>query len=785
MENISLTTLLDIKIDTRERKQELLHLKTWTKYYVKIEAVKCFPCFIKISLLKNQNDDEAYFITRINTVGIDVQFAASRTKPFSYGIFWKNNRKRCCAYLAFETQKSCEKHCTWLKKSIKLLEIYRQEILLTKRTSRLMMEMEEVANSSGLYENLSNTQNIKDLKDRLGPLPDIPNADLNWSRRVSGVSGIYEEISFSNKQPPQNQQLQNNHHKQKSQPSKPQSRCSVASGIYEEMHLTPEIKFKFHENDDSEIPPPLPPRTNSISNSDYEMQRSFTNPESDYFAKKKHWSIFDAMFGRKKRTNSQQESISSSSPRSRLQSITSSSSASSTVQTSAQKAKNKFVKFSTSNLSYNKRNSFSSPDLGNLNIYYDNDELTSGYVSSEFLDTFDDKEIISSAAKTNTDDDDDRFEMQLNSLNISQQIKTNNFNVSHNSSKINLVGFGHDETTITILDDLDEGKGVDSPEKADDINVPTITITKSLPEPIALNLDGYCVMGAKGFNKKEILKIDNKIKNSQKDPPAKTEVNISEDKPKEIIYENLKTDDIRYENIDFVKPEIVNIFDEKIPSYYPNESYYKTPPRRSPEKAPKQISASKKQPQRKSHEKCTTFDSLSSGTYKTLQPHNDDNNIIENDDRKFINHHRIYNSPKPLNRTAKYKNSGKFNENRQEKPKPAQENSKPTDLQPTVTNDHTPESTTKTQQKLYKKNNYTPESLEKIFTKKNDFKFSTISNFRRIDLSPLKLRINNILQRATTTANAQINTPHPLATANINPSAADIPPTSVSKLSTL
>lgn len=41
------------------------------------------------------------------------------------------------------------------------------------------------------------TENIRDLNDILGPLPDVPDSSANWSRRVSGVSGIYEEIMDS------------------------------------------------------------------------------------------------------------------------------------------------------------------------------------------------------------------------------------------------------------------------------------------------------------------------------------------------------------------------------------------------------------------------------------------------------------------------------------------------------------------------------------------------------------------------------------------------------------
>lgn len=50
---------------------------------------------------------------------------------------------------------------------------------------------------SGIYQNMNDTNRIKELNDILGPLPQIPTqeSDKSWiSRRMSGMSGIYEEI---------------------------------------------------------------------------------------------------------------------------------------------------------------------------------------------------------------------------------------------------------------------------------------------------------------------------------------------------------------------------------------------------------------------------------------------------------------------------------------------------------------------------------------------------------------------------------------------------------------
>jgi hypothetical protein len=60
------------------------------------------------------------------------------------------------------------------------------------------------AEDSEIYQNMGDeTRHQRDLNDILGPLPNIPaiisssstqDSDKSWSRRQSGMSGIYEEI---------------------------------------------------------------------------------------------------------------------------------------------------------------------------------------------------------------------------------------------------------------------------------------------------------------------------------------------------------------------------------------------------------------------------------------------------------------------------------------------------------------------------------------------------------------------------------------------------------------
>lgn len=105
--------------------------QNWTRFHVKIEAIQCFPCYVKVTLTRkiaegSSSSNTNPLIVRITIPGLHVQLAASRTKPFCYGLFWKNNRKRCSIFLAFPTEQDRCMHMSWLKESIKDLERYRQ-----------------------------------------------------------------------------------------------------------------------------------------------------------------------------------------------------------------------------------------------------------------------------------------------------------------------------------------------------------------------------------------------------------------------------------------------------------------------------------------------------------------------------------------------------------------------------------------------------------------------------------------------------------------------------------
>lgn len=281
MESNEISMLLDVKVDIKEKCFEMLSLRSWTKCVVKIEAIKCFPCYIKITFLKDRLDTKSDLVTRINLPGLHIQMAMSRTKNYAYGLFWKHNRKKSTAFFGFESKQNCEEHMKWIKMSINNLELHRQEILQSRRIGRtidgLVVDDTNSCDISKdtlqLYQNLHETQDIKDVNDILGPLPNIPANDPNWSRRLSGMSGIYEEIGDDSSLRKNNRRI---------------SRNSVASGIYEEMKPFPPLIVEPSTSEtgsELKTPPPLPPRTR-INTLEYEeIPRAYTNPESDTMSK--------------------------------------------------------------------------------------------------------------------------------------------------------------------------------------------------------------------------------------------------------------------------------------------------------------------------------------------------------------------------------------------------------------------------------------------------------------------------------------------------------------------
>uniref|UniRef100_A0A182U6N8 Uncharacterized protein n=1 Tax=Anopheles melas TaxID=34690 RepID=A0A182U6N8_9DIPT len=552
MEDNTISMFMDVKLDIRERKLEFSHMKSWSRYFVRVEAVKCFPCYMRISFFSSPTDLTTDLIVRINIPGLTVQMATSRTKQHSYGLFWKNNRKRCCAYFALETQLLCERHLRWMKKSIRNLELYRQEMMQLRRASRTPMyeirqEMQpldpladgagggtDACDNMGIYQNLDNTQNIMDLQDILGPLPTVPvvvaaaaartdsSAAHNWSRRVSGMSGIYEEI--------RDDLAAGN--------ASRLSRASIASGIYEEMRLDPAGASEPIGEAISTPPPPLPPRKRLNTNEDFEeLQRSYTAPEVELMKKKRHhWLRLESVFGRKRTTSTNsQDSAKKSTCRKESKADTKSLTAAAGPSTSSAVVHRD--KVGQLRLVENKRNSFSSPDLSRLkvsdapgggrhdedggagNVSCDNLSDGVGSCTSEFflqpdIDYIEEdccfgsseyinmsgvslsSELPAAEGDKKQDHQQEGFSTVLpdmRRLNISERV-FEGFNGSVNSSTVNLVG------CVAAI----EGNGCETETSS----LPQASLVERPPPPIrASELDGYLEMGpvGTGFNRQKLL----------------------------------------------------------------------------------------------------------------------------------------------------------------------------------------------------------------------------------------------------------------------------------------
>ncbi|XP_011294764.1 serine-rich adhesin for platelets [Musca domestica] len=298
MESNEICMVTDIKLDIYDKRPLSLRFKAWTKCEVKIEAIKCLPCFLRITIKSLEKDQStSQLCVSVNVPGVSISLATSRTKQYSYGLFWTHNRRDCFIYLAEETEATCRQHMKWIKKSIKNLEVYRQVFFEQRRSSRVGTKTELSA--------------VKDALAALGPLPQIPvsNNSFNWSAggvgRLSRASEIYEEIFEGNIPPRLSRRL---------------SRASIASGIYEEMKPCSQSIINAIMEEHSDCPPPLPPlpphrkRINTLESETSaalnDIPRSNTNPEVDLAKKKKYKNVLDNIFGagRSKRAESVSES---------------------------------------------------------------------------------------------------------------------------------------------------------------------------------------------------------------------------------------------------------------------------------------------------------------------------------------------------------------------------------------------------------------------------------------------------------------------------------------------
>lgn len=91
MDRNEITMPMDVKLDINERKADIWQLRTWTRCTVKVEAIKCFPCYVKITFIrcedrhlleKNGHNSTSVdqigsnLVVKINIPGVTVQLVS-------------------------------------------------------------------------------------------------------------------------------------------------------------------------------------------------------------------------------------------------------------------------------------------------------------------------------------------------------------------------------------------------------------------------------------------------------------------------------------------------------------------------------------------------------------------------------------------------------------------------------------------------------------------------------------------------------------------------------------
>ncbi|CAD7078189.1 unnamed protein product [Hermetia illucens] len=588
----------------------------------------------------------------------------------------------------------------WMKKSMKNLELHRQELLQAKRNS-----VDRTGRKDSIFELTSGvmeeTKSIRDLQDILGPLPKIPDAreSGNWSRRVSGVSGIYEEI-------PNGDFLQRR-----------TSRGSIASGIYEEMR-PPKTGSPQGNIVTSTPPAPILPVRKRINTNEIDQQpipRSYTNPETELARKKKYLVVLENMFSRSKRSSS----VSEETP----------IYANSQVVIRQKNQEEKLSRFKS------KRNSFSTPDLTSPCLF-DNFESFDD-VSLESFDSnvfiADDQALSNECIPfqaCNPTPESFTFD-----LNVSDQIQPN-FNFSCNMSTVNLVGANLNSA--------------------------------SRPSKVLVDdLSGYCVMAPIQKDRKKSSDSDKEnevnlqatcddqiyeIMNMNASTPSPEKINLGNSH----IYQNLmpnttKTGNIsaepleKSENDDLKKTHRKSTsIDDKVPSYYPNNCDLI------------------KSHRRKSN---SVSDKINIRHLNTVKVSHCENLYISSPQKILDQRKRLDSggSQKPPVKLRALKTSSTlYSVIKSDENKPHLNSDSDAQL-------HSAESHPKTEreQEMNTKNNerspriyqkyatltrLSPNKyLEKCAKKSNDMggakKFASLPRFKKFDFSPLKMKINSVLQR--------------------------------------
>lgn len=300
----------------------------------------------------------------------------------------------------------------------------------------------------------------------------VTETDLpDYSRRQSTASGIYEEIADLVR---------------RTEVEAPKN----GEGIYERL-LRPRSNT-ITKSLLAQTPPPLPPRPriNTMDRADNGLVSLATSPDSDTLKKRKYKTVLESIFG--KQSNSRKGSESSTDD----------------GNDAREKFNMDFLAQLHSNIGKNKRHSMSTPELAN----WDEGEKipSSGCQEVDEVDVSEWQDVSCMSLLSES------FDIS-SELNISDKIKPN-YNLSMNASTINLVG-----CNFNAMRESEVGLRDRETEKRRSLNqvngycvMKPIQSQSPSEEGVDLLLNesekssGYCPMGPLGFDRGHVKNLDQK-----------------------------------------------------------------------------------------------------------------------------------------------------------------------------------------------------------------------------------------------------------------------------------
>lgn len=610
-----------------------------------------------------------------------------------------------------------------------------------RRASRCSAEIPLDQQGVRLTDVFSNYQN-------LGPLPPVPIDPLESSRRQSAASGIYEEIP----EPVIRRAVKED-----------EDPAEKYNGIYERL-------YRRRSNTVTQsllaTPPPLPPRqrVNTLDRGDDGSGSSLvSSPDSDTLKKRKYKTVLESIFGGRSAANSRKCSESSGD-----------------VEDVRQRFNADLLTHLETNLGKNKRNSFSTPELANWNdededareVRLDDDAAVEDVTAWQDVSC---TSLLSESMDISTE------------LNISDKIRPN-FNLSMNTSTINLVGCNFNAIRESEMGLRDGGEKRESLNQVSGYCVMK-PIQSSSQEEVGVSplgdteeprtfSSGYCQMGPLGFDRDHLQRLDQPVRGIVFNEDARvkllgTTTNITltrgisglRDEEEAQRFQEEEESFLRRKTKDEESPSSKNedlyencreknrrtsrgskyLVDDKIPSYLPNESPPSaTAPVTPPKLVPKQRSRASLTPsprlQNYSPRAVPNIYSVPRNNSPVLMDSAKDTEMLKQSLTDSISKlSLISNSPTPAP-VSPFQKRGEPDGGEEDRGTPTK----------TTTTTNRSRGGTPEKGKFDTIHQSPNKYLDKC-SLKSDFanlkRFASLPRFRKLDLSPLRIKLNNVLHR--------------------------------------